>query len=64
MFKFKDYAPATVKKYVKIAYDFYLKNGIEKVKVNKIIFDFSKKEKTNYYAYSQGSYYFFEVIEN
>lgn len=61
-FIFYDYATQKVKQYSKIAYDYFLQTGVNKVKINRIVFDFSKELSSHFTAFSQNTTYFFDVI--
>ena len=62
-FIFRDYATQNIKKLVKIAFDYYQKTGCKKVKINKTFFDFSKEEKSDFFALSQNTFYRFYIEE-
>lgn len=58
---FEDYTPQTVKKYAKIALDYFNKTGMKKFKVNRVLFDFSLSDRPRFYAESQNTKYFFTI---
>lgn len=63
VFIYYDYATQKIKQYSKIAYDYFLQTGTKKIKVNRIIFDFSKELSDHFTAFSQDTTYLFDVIE-
>ena len=62
IFIFYDYATQKIKQYSKIAYDYFLQTGINKVKINRIVFDFSREISPHFTAFSQNTTYYFDVI--
>lgn len=62
MFIYYVYATQTIKKYAPLAYKYYLETGTKQIKVNRILFDFSRKDSKYFTAFSKNTIYSFDVI--